>query len=331
MTRLVFMKVAIFVIATFFSFTGCKKLNLNNPGNLVPKTVDEDLSLPAISVNSTKLHSETFGNPDSAMIVILHGGPGSDYKSMLNCKDLANNGYFVVFYDQRGSGLSQRYNQDTYSLQLMLDDLTAVIKYYRKSPTQKVFLFGHSWGAMMATSYINSNPTAIDGVILAEPGGFTLAETEAYISKTRPTTPFNESTNDVFYSDQIITGKENEQNVLDYKLALSSAYDMSAGNIVGNSGSYPFWRYGAVVQNSLLTIASNDGFDWTTNLNQYHTKVLFLYSELNKAYGFDFAQKLSSAYPNVQLEEIRGSGHEMIYFGWDQVYPLALTYFNSLK
>ena len=319
------------ILVTGFWISSCNKEDTAKPGALVPLTVDENPSLPSISVNNTKLHAETFGNADDAMIIILHGGPGADYRGLLQCKDLAQDGYFVVFYDQRGSGLSKRHHKDEYTIQLMLDDLTAVINHYRTSPTQKVFLFGHSWGAMLATAYINSYPTTINGVVLAEPGGFTYEDTKTYISKSKPIKPFNENTNDVFYTDQFITGKENEHAILDYKFALSSAYSMSVDNITGNAGKYPFWRYGAVVQSAMFTIAQNDGFDWTTDLNLFPTKVLFLYSELNQAYGFDYAQKVSSAYPNVEMKEIIGSGHEMLYFGWEQVHSVALEYFNSLK
>lgn len=319
------------MIAAVVVLSNCTKLDLDTKGNLVPKTVDEDLSLPSVSINNTLLHAETFGNNDSAMIVILHGGPGSDYRDLLNCKELAQDGYFVVFYDQRGSGLSKRHNKEEYSIQLMLDDLTGIIKHYRKSPTQKVFLLGHSWGAMLATAYINANPTAIGGAVLAEPGGFTYEDTKTYIGKTQPIKLNSEAMNDVFYTDQFITGKQNDHKVLDYKFALSSAYSMSEGNATGNAGKYPFWRYGAVVQSALFGIAEKEGFDWTTHLNQFNTKILFLYSELNKAYGFDYAKKISSAYPNADLKEIKGSGHEMLYFGWEQVHSLALNYFNSLK
>jgi proline iminopeptidase len=250
---------------------------------------------------------------------------------MLNCKALAQDGYFVVFYDQRGSGLSQRHNKSTYSIQLMLDDLTSVINYYRKSPNQKIFLMGHSWGAMLATAYINSYPTAVTGAILAEPGGFNWQQTKDYVSRTRKITPANEGTNDVFYFDQILTGKENDHEVLDYKMAIASAYDSRQGNEVGNAGPSPFWRYGAVVSAALNDIAEKDGFDWRTNLSQSKTKVLFCYSELNRAYGLQHAQLLASSYPNVQIEKINGSGHEILYFGWNNFYPLAKTYLNSLK
>ena len=330
--KLNFMRTAFVAFLTAATFAACdKELDLKEHGNLVPKTVPEDPSRPAITVNGTRLHSETFGNAADPMVVVLHGGPGADYRSMLNCKNLANDGYFIVFYDQRGAGLSQRHDKSTYSIQLMLDDLTGVIAYYRKSPIQKVFLLGHSWGAMMATAYVNANPTAITGLVLAEPGGFTWNQTKDYIGRTRKIDPTDEAANDIFYLDQVLTGKENEHEVLDYKMALTTVFDSKEGNVLGNAGATPFWRMGAVTQAALFDIASKDGFNWTTNLNRFNTKVLFCYSELNRAYGLAHAKLLSSAYPDVQLEKINGSGHEIPYFGWSNFYPLVKTYLNSFK
>lgn len=310
----------------------CKKeLNPNDPGALVPKTVIEDPNLPSIAVNGTLLHSEAFGNPADPMVVFLHGGPGCDYRNGMNVKNLVANKYYVVFYDQRGSGLSKRHPKDSYSIQVFLDDLAAVIQHYRTSPVQKVFLFGHSWGAMLATAYINKYPTAISGVILAEPGGFTWDQMQEYARNSRKLKLFTEATNDALYPDQLLTGKENDHAILDYKMILSSAYSFSQDNVQGIEGPSPFWRYGAAVLKKMLEIGKSEGFDFRTNLNQFTKKVLFLYSGNNQAYSDSFAQKVAAAYPNVQLSKIQATGHEMIYFKWDAVHALALPYLQSLR
>jgi proline iminopeptidase len=327
-------KCCIPLLICLISLWSCTKQRvISEEGNLVPKTVEHDPTLPSISVNGTTLHAETFGNPDSAILVILHGGPGSDYRYLLNCKEFASQGYYVVFYDQRGSGLSKRHSKSSYNIQLMLDDLTGVIAHYRKSPAQKIFLLGHSWGAILATAYIDKYPTAISGAILAEPGGFTWNDIEGYVSRSQHVKITSELINDFLYADQFITGNKDEHAVLDYKYALLSAADGDKHNPIGNEGPIPFWRYGAVVNQALFELGDKEKPDWTTHLNQYHTKVLFVYSERNKAYGSTYAQKVSSAYPNVQLFKVNGAGHDMLSFptGWSNFYPVALDYFNSLK
>nr|WP_315193692.1 alpha/beta hydrolase [uncultured Flavobacterium sp.] len=308
----------------------CTEIDPNEPGALVPKTVDQDATLPSISVNGTMLHSETFGNPNNSMVVFLHGGPGADYRNGLNVKQLADNGYFVVFYDQRGAGLSKRHDKNSYSLQLILDDLNAVIEHYKTAPNQKVFLFGHSWGGMLATAFINKNPNKITGAILAEAGGLKWGETKEYLEKTKKIELFSEATNDVLYLDQFLTGTKKQHEVLDYKSAIQSSFSYAGGNVQGIEASSPFWRYGAVSLISLTEVAEKDNFDFTTNLNQFQKKVLILFSENNKAFGSSYAQKQANYFPVHQIIRIDDTGHEMIYFKWNSVYPKVLTYLNSL-
>ena len=312
-----------------FTLSSCETLDPDAPGLLVPLTVDQDLSLPSITVNGTRLHSETFGNPNDPLLVVLHGGPGGDYRSILNCQKFSADGFFVVFYDQRGSGLSQRHEKGIYTTQLFIDDLDAVIKYYRQRPDQKVILMGLSWGAMLATAYINDHPAEVSGAVLMEPGGFTWHDTEEYIKRSRNLQPFQELSNDYVYLDQILTG--NDHNELDYKAALQNAATFSDGNSLGNPGPYPFWRIGAVCNAASSEYVRDHPFDFTGNLSRFTAKVLFVYSELNEAYGKTYAESVSSAYPNVQLAEITGTGHEMPYFGWDKFYPVAKTYLNTVK
>ena len=311
------------------TLSSCDTVGPDDPGALVPPTVDEDTSLPSISVNGTLLHSEAFGNPGDPMIVVLHGGPGGDYRCMLNCSRFATDGFYVVFYDQRGSGLSRRHDKGTYSLQLFIDDLDAVIKHYRQQPGQKVILLGQSWGAMLATAYVNEYPGAVNGVILSEPGGLTWHDAEEYIKRTRDLDVFSETANDYVFLDQILTGSDH--NELDYKAALQSGADFAPGNTLGNPGPYPFWRKGAVCSSAAIDYARAHSFDFTTNLGQFTTKILFVYSELNRAYGKAHAEHVSSAYPNVELVKIPGTGHEIPYFGWEGFSPVALVYLNSMK
>lgn len=322
-----------FVLTTMLGLFACEELDIREPGLLVPKTVDQDAALPSISVNNTQLHAQSFGDETNPMIVVLHGGPGSDYRYLLNCQALSDYGYYVVFYDQRGSGLSKREPESSYSIDVMLDDLTAVIAHYRTSPGQKVTLLGHSWGAMLATIYVNQYPTAIDGLILAEPGGFVWSDIMDYVGRSRSYGMFTETLNDATYIDQLFTGKGNNQEVLDYKFGLATATDGSGDNPIGNSGDLPFWRSGAIINKALFEIGKRDEPDWTTNLNQFTTKVLFIYSERNKAYGLKHAERVSSAYPTVQLNRINNEGHDMLSFenGWNQFLPLALTYLDEIN
>jgi proline iminopeptidase len=326
-------KMSFLLVSATLIFSACEELDPREPGLLVPRTVEEDISLPSIAVNGTLLHSEAFGNPADPMVVVVHGGPGSDYRYILNCRDLAGEGFYVIFYDQRGSGLSKREPKSSYTLQVMQDDLSGVIAHYRTSVDQKLILLGQSWGAILATAYINQNPAAIDGLILSEPGGFTWSDIKDYVKRSRQYGITSEALNDVTYVDQFLTGKESDHAVLDYKMSLANAAGSGEGNPLGVANTVPFWRFGYVVNQALFELGEREQPDWTQNLGSYETKVLFLYSELNQAYGEAHASHVSSAYSNVQLELIEGAGHDLITspVGWSQIFPLALNYLNEIK
>ena len=326
--------ISFIVLAMYIAILGsCETYEPDAPGLLVPMTVEEDPSLPSIFVNGTLLHSETFGDPDDPMIVVIHGGPGGDYRSLLEAQAFADDGFFVVFYDQRGTGLSKREDKNQFTdkaIQLMIDDLDALIERYQVGDNQKVFLIGHSWGAMLATAYINQLPDKIDGVILAEPGGFTWKQTEEYLSRSNKIELFSEALNDAIFPEQIFAGRD-EHEILDYKASFFTTFENAPGNTIGNAGPYPFWRNGALAFNTMIDYAEENGFDFTTHLDRFDSRVLFMYSELNRAYGLSWAKTVASVYPNVEIVEVKGSGHEMLFFGWDDFYPKALTYLNELR
>jgi len=305
----------------------CETDTLSEDGLLVPLTVTEDSSLPSVEINGVLLHSQAFGDPNDPLLIAIHGGPGADYRSLLNFRQLTNDSMYVVFYDQRGSGLSERLGKDGYpNVQVYIDELDGIIDHYRKHDSQKVILAGHSWGAMLATAYVDQNPGNIAGVILAEPGGFTWEQTESYIGRSRKLELFAESTNDFVYQDQFITGSDH--NTLDYKFILSSAGDVSTGDIAPP----PFWRYGAICQIASIDLALTypEQLDFTKNLSAYQNKVLFAYSELNPAYGLEHAELVSAPLSNVELVEIKDCGHEMPHFGWENLYPLIQNYLTEI-
>ena len=315
-------------------FSSCQLEDFAKPGALVPLTVDQDASLPSLAINGTLLHVESYGKSENPLLILIHGGPGGDYRSLLNAKAFADQGFRVIFYDQRGSGLSKREDKSRYqgegTIGVFLNDLDALIKHFRVNDTQRVFLMGHSWGAMLAAGYINQHPGMISGAILAEPGGLTWPQTNEYLSRSNKIRFFSEALNNSVFPEQIIAGRS-EHEVLDYKASFFSNYENAPGNVVGNPGEYPSWRSGAVAFKYMIEHADKYSFDFTTNLSHYHPEILFMYSENNKAYGLEWAEKVSAPFSNVKIQKVNNSGHEMVHFGWTDMYPMVLAYLNQKK
>lgn len=101
---------------------------------------------------------------DVPPVVFLHGGPGqgSEHFEALGGR-LLERELRVVYFDQRGSALSERPVNRDYAIATMVDDIEAL---RREFGTPKIVLMGHSFGAILALEYAAKYPTATSHVII---------------------------------------------------------------------------------------------------------------------------------------------------------------------
>jgi proline iminopeptidase len=300
------------------AIAGCSGLlDPDDPGNLVPGTVDDDPSLPAIDLADTRLHLETFGDPGDPAIIFLHGGPGADYRSLLPLAEphdgvsLADD-HLLVFWDQRGSGLSRRHGKESLTLDRFVADLALLID--RFSPDAPVLLIGESWGGMLATAFIDRHPDRVRGAALLEPGPlshvyFDLIEDDLFDLEIDA-----EWLNDWVWSQEILSPDDHAR--MDYQRCLGIK-DAQPGMHIQTDPAAPFWRLGAVAHRYItedgLDDDGNATYDFTANLAAFDREVLFLASGLNEIIGRDFQARQLAAYPDASLEVVEGCGHD---FAW---------------
>jgi proline iminopeptidase len=291
-------------------------------------TVAEDPELPAIDLNGTRLHAEAFGDPGAPVIMTLHGGPGGDYRSMLPLQALVDDGFRVVFWDQRGTGLSQRHDPETIDLDVYLEDLRLMIDHY--APSQPVVFLGQSWGAMYATAFINTYGDyggRIAGAIFTEPGAFTDEQLEAFMERFMASMSLvGEQFNDALWAGQFVSPADHER--ADYQASLFAMRGAPSERKDPDNPT-PFWRVGAAVSTRLLDLAKQ-GFDWTTNLDAFRREVLFLRGSLNTAATLEHQQELAAAYPDAEIVTIEGGGHEVIWERTDDYLVHTRAYLREI-
>lgn len=293
----------------------------------VPKTVVDEASLPSIEIGEIKLHAETFGNPDNPTIIVVHGGPGGDYQHLLDLKALSDE-YYVVFYDQRSTGLSERVSSEQLTLDSHREELHQIIEYY--SNNKPTYLIGHSWGAMLGTYYLSQYGETIDKAILAEPGFLNTQFFAEFYEKTNGLQPQNPSLSmgvnvlKAFIRSKFIFGPDVDAGA-DYFIAgmtnSSSTEIPIAGYFCENdasNGVLPYWRYGAKSMNVLNSLVSdyekdsaNFNFDLTEGLENYQQSVLIIAGECNNIIGPEFQERQAKLFPNAEVLAIEGAGHTM--------------------
>jgi len=124
-------------------------------------------------INDTKLHYVIMGQGDP--IVVLHGGPGGNLTSKVDLVPFAPD-FCWIFYDQRGSGESERYpvNIDSldkaatfFSINNYIEDLENI---RIKLGVEEITLLGHSWGGALAVFYAAAHPDRVKKLIVYNGG-----------------------------------------------------------------------------------------------------------------------------------------------------------------
>ena len=113
---------------------------------------------------------ESFGSDKKSPIIYLHGGPGGRVhdKAIEALRPLSSQGHDLYFYDQAGSGHSQRLtNIEEYSVERHQKDLKEIVSIIG---ADKVILIGHSWGALLAINYLEDYEETVEKLVLTGPG-----------------------------------------------------------------------------------------------------------------------------------------------------------------
>ncbi|MBD3320380.1 MAG: alpha/beta fold hydrolase [Chitinivibrionales bacterium] len=285
----------------------CTILDPSEPGNLVPPTVDDDLSLESLAVNNTKLYVETYGDRANDMIIFLHGGPGLDFRYLTRLRGLQDS-FFLVYFDQRGAGLSRRHDESEITVDLYIEDLHQLISHYRQSESRKVVLVGHSWGGMYAAAYISGHPDVVDRAVLLACGSLTSDEWPlSYPPLSDP------SLHTVLWNSQFMTAGDSHEKI-DYMLKTIMPDLLPRTYHLSRRDPSPSVRSGGVCNAVLL--ADKDGyvdFDFTSGLDSFTGPVLFICGAWDKVFGMEYQEKQGHFFPDTRSVEIDSAGHDV---GW---------------
>ena len=108
---------------------------------------------------------------DNKVMLFLHGGPGSSEANFAYAiQDKWETVYTVVHYDQRGAGRTLKANKniENPTFEMLIEDALEITKYIKKKYNkEKITLFGHSFGSLLASVLIKKYPEHFDMYISA--------------------------------------------------------------------------------------------------------------------------------------------------------------------
>ena len=108
------------------------------------------------------------GNNPKIRLLLLHGGPGATHE-LYECFDgyLPVEGIEYIYYDQLGSYYSDQPNEpDLWTIEHFVAEVEQVRTVLGLGP-DNFFLFGQSWGGMLAIEYALAYPQHLKGLIIS--------------------------------------------------------------------------------------------------------------------------------------------------------------------
>lgn len=303
------MKKELTIIIILLTLLSCSKIDPQEFDSLVRATVMENPNLPSIMLSSTQLHCQKFGNQMGTKIFVLEGGPGDDFRYLLDLNknidgwSLTNN-YEVIYHDYRGCGLSQRHHLNELTTANSLKDLEELVEIFASG--EKVILIGHSHGGFVAAQYLDKFPDRVLGAVFIEPGAFSSTINEK-LPEVNSVNYFGEDINRILWVKQLIGMDDHVQ--ADYLYDIARANIDNSGR--GESCESLNYRGGAA---SAIAIAIREvydtQYDYTSNMGTFDDPVLFISSDQSEDLGYDFQQANQAIlFPNFEHHKIIGTGH----------------------
>ncbi len=104
------------------------------------------------------------------VVITLHGGPGSPVPYSVGCRGLFpewTDKAIMVYWDQLGCGANNFKIDDGFSIDSFVNmTCDLVCEVGKKFPENKIFLFGISWGSILALKTAVNIPERLDGVFV---------------------------------------------------------------------------------------------------------------------------------------------------------------------
>ncbi|UCD51558.1 MAG: alpha/beta fold hydrolase [Phycisphaerales bacterium] len=128
----------------------------------VPRLCDTlDVRKEKVSIGDCKLYCEQEGS--GTALVLLHGGPGATHHGFHPYFSRAAEFARVVYYDQRGCGLSDYEPGSSYCVDQAADDLDRLRE---ALGIDQWVVLGHSYGGLLAQCYAMKYPESLKGLVL---------------------------------------------------------------------------------------------------------------------------------------------------------------------
>lgn len=263
-----------------------------------------------VQVEGGRIWYKVVGKGKGTPLLLIHGGPGSRSCSGMDEYSLLADERPVIFYDQLGSGRSDRPTDTSHwQVSRFADEIDSLRKALR---VRKIHILGHSWGgAVLAEYMVTKKPKGVVSAIFSSP----LLSTPAWMNDARIlVSQLPASIRDTIYKYESLK----DYRAPSYLAATDSFYarhlsvkqwppapSAACEGVPGFNADVYNYMWGPTEFTATGTLVN---FDRTDRLHEIKSSVLFVTGE------FDEARPETISYfhqlvPQSKLEIIKNAGH----------------------
>jgi pimeloyl-ACP methyl ester carboxylesterase len=256
--------------------------------------------------------TEHFGDPANAPILLIMGATASMvWWDAEFCERLADQGFYVIRYDNRDVGKSTTYpsGESHYSTLDLAEDVLAVMNGH---DLPSAHLVGMSLGGMLAQLVAIQHPERVNTITLIASG----------IWDDKSELPGIDPAVLAYHASAGNLDWENEEKVIDY---------MVGGWRILNGSRHQFDEKRTIQlawaelkrANNLLSMFNHSylkgGEELYGRSSEIKAPALIIHGTEDKVLPFQHALELQKTIPNATLLEIKGAGHEIHPLDWDLI------------
>lgn len=301
-------------LTLFFILKGCKKAPVLQSGE------------GYIQVDGGKIWYEICGEGNKTPLLLLHGGPGAPSYYLEPMKALGKERK-LIFYHQLDCGKSDRITDTSLmTVEHYVEELRTLVQHFG---LREFYLYGQSWGAMLAMDYYTKFPKGIKALIFSSPCLSTpvwLADAAKLISQlpgdVQEAVRINEAAktyNNPDYAQAV-------QVFYNHYVTLKQPWSAEIERTFSELGSNYQYMWGPSEFNATGELAS---FDRTEELAGIKVPTLFVCGEFDEATPAS-VEFFKNQVPGAQMEVIQGAAHLTMQDKPEQNNEVIRDFLNSL-
>ncbi|NVJ46562.1 MAG: alpha/beta fold hydrolase [Cytophagia bacterium] len=257
-----------------------------------------------MTINESEVYYKTMGEGEP--LLVIHGGPVLDHSYFLPHLESLAKDYELIFYDQRASGRSSvEIDSATMNLTGFVEDIEQI---RQKLGYDRLNVFGHSWGGLIAMKYAIAHDEKVNHLILSNSMAPSAADWQAEnLEAAKNINEEDQRRLDVIVSSGLLRSAEPVPYIKEMMM-LSFKSQMFDGKNIEKLNLYipeDFQQRSAVFG---LLGPDLGAYDLYADLSKVKSPTLILFGQSEAAVEMH-AQKMTSSLPNGKLEVIEKSGH----------------------